>query len=363
MEKLKNLLIFNLKTDADDSVLGFTTEWVNALAGSCNRVVVITMVAGRLDVADNVTVYSIGKEKGYSEARRLLEFYRILWRVLATEKIDACFAHMMPLFAVMGWPLLKMRRIPIVLWFAHSHVSTLLRLATILVDRVVASSSSGFGIATPKFRSIGQGINVERFSPSIQEKAESKKFVVLTLGRISPVKRLEVLLEAINLLPPEVKACIELRYVGDPLGKAGENYANQLRQKVVDMGLADIVTFRQAMPFHCVQEAYQDADIFINSSDTDSIDKTVLEAMSCGLPIITSNAAFSEVLGDELLGKWFIQKNNPLVLAERISELTKMKAIERQKLGFKLREITQNNHSLHALVGKVIQQLEISQDK
>jgi len=30
--KNKNLLLFNLKTDADDDILGFTTDWINALA-------------------------------------------------------------------------------------------------------------------------------------------------------------------------------------------------------------------------------------------------------------------------------------------------------------------------------------------
>ena len=107
-----NLLIFNLKTDAKDSILGFTTDWINALAKKCNRVVIITMASGKISVDDNVTVYSVGKEKGYSELRRLFEFYRILYRVLKIEKIDGCFAHMMPLFAVLGFPLLKIRKIP-----------------------------------------------------------------------------------------------------------------------------------------------------------------------------------------------------------------------------------------------------------
>ena len=100
-----NLLVFNLKTDADDDVLGFTTDWVNALAASCERIFVITMSAGRIAVAENVQVYSIGKEQGYSEPRRATEFYRTLSRLLRNERIDACFAHMMPLFAVMGWNL------------------------------------------------------------------------------------------------------------------------------------------------------------------------------------------------------------------------------------------------------------------
>lgn len=352
-----NLLLFNLKTDADDSVLGFTTEWINALAVRCNRVVVITMHAGRLAVADNVTVYSVGKEKGYSELRRLLEFYKLLGRVLRTENIDACFAHMMPLFAVLGWALLRSRKIPIVLWYAHSHVSVLLRLATKLVDRVVASSPSGFRINTPKFRSIGQGIDVDRFAP-LNHRLPKQRFVLLTIGRISRVKRLEVVIEAIAMLPAEIKQKIEMRFVGDPLGSSAEDYARALRQRVIDLGLDGVVSFDAALPFRQVQESYQAADIFINSSDTDSIDKTVLEAMSCGLPVITSNAAFIDVFGEELAEYWVIPKEDLVTLSNRIVELATADKDERVRLGHRFRQIVELNHSLPALVDRLLHQLE-----
>src|SRR3990170_4059881 len=135
MNRNNNLLIFNLKTDAVDAVHGFTTDWINALAPHFKKIFVITMVAGKIRVAGNVTVYSVGKENGYSIPRRIFEFYRILYRLLHTEAIDACFAHMIPLFSVMGWPLLKAKSIPIVLWYAHKTVNTTLKIAVCLVDR------------------------------------------------------------------------------------------------------------------------------------------------------------------------------------------------------------------------------------
>lgn len=359
-----HLLIFNLKTDADDSVLGFTTDWINALASKCRKVSVITMMAGRVAVADNVSVYSVGKEKGYSEPRRLVEFYRILWRMLRAEKVDACFAHMMPLFSVLGWPLLRASKIPIVLWYAHSHISLLLRVATALVDRVVASSSSGFRIATPKFRSIGQGIDVERFSPlTSAERQNGEKLVLLTLGRISPVKRLDTVLEALSLLQPNERSQLEMRFVGDALGASGEQYKKYLRYRVSELGLQDVVRFLPAIPFHSVQQVYQDADIFINSSDTDSIDKTVLEAMSCGLPVVTSNAAFIDVLGAQLAENWCVGKGDSAVLAKRIQQMTSMSKSDRLALGEALREIVRRDHSLPALAGRLMQQIETCRGK
>src|SRR5262245_2885224 len=117
------LLLFNLKTDADDSNLGFTTDWINALAPLCEYIDVVTMQSGRVTIADNVRVFSVGKERGYGDVRRTLEFYRILSRLLRERQYDVCFAHMMPLFAVMGAPLLKLWHVPVVLWYTHKAVS------------------------------------------------------------------------------------------------------------------------------------------------------------------------------------------------------------------------------------------------
>src|SRR5262245_53966635 len=108
------LLLFNLATDSQDPVLGFTTQWIRALATKVGFIDVVTMRSGHLDVPDNVRVYSVGKEKGYSEPRRAAEFYRILLALIRRREIDGCFSHMMPLFSAMAGPILRMRRIPLV---------------------------------------------------------------------------------------------------------------------------------------------------------------------------------------------------------------------------------------------------------
>ena len=128
-ERPLRLLWFNLATDADAPNLGFAVEWINALAPHCEFIDVISMRVGRADVAGNVRVHSLGVELGYSEARRALRFYAILWRLLRTRSYDACFAHMQPLFAAMGAPLLRAYGIPVTLWYTHRAVPLRLRLA------------------------------------------------------------------------------------------------------------------------------------------------------------------------------------------------------------------------------------------
>jgi glycosyltransferase involved in cell wall biosynthesis len=353
-----NLLVFNLRTDADDDVLGFTTDWVNGLAARCKKVFVITMSAGRIAVADNVQVYSVGKERGFSEPRRALEFYRLLKRLLRHECIDACFAHMMPLFAVMGWPLLRSRRVPIILWYAHKHAPLMVKLATRVVDRVVASSQSGFTVQTKKLRIIGQGIDVARFRPAARRE-RTQSFTLLTTGRISSIKRLELLIKALSLLPerlPDGRAIIA-RYVGAPLTPRDQLYAEELRRLSLARGLNARVEFLDAVPFRSIDELYRRADLFVNCSDTDSVDKTVLEAMSSGLPVVTSNAAFDEVFDRAYAAKYRIKKGSHETLARTIEALLQMSDEERKLLGHDLRRIVCRDHSLDSLCDRLLAQV------
>lgn len=350
MSNDKNLLIFNLKTDADDNVLGFTTDWINELAKHFRRVFVITMSAGRTVVADNVQVFSIGKEKGYSEPRRVLEFYFLLYRVLRSEKIDACFAHMMPLFVVMGWLLLKKKGIPIVLWHAHKSVNPLLRIAVRLVDCVITSSKSGFQLNTHKLCVIGQGIDTDRFCPSPVDNSANSPFTILTVGRLSPIKRVEILIEALAMLrlrKPELD--VQVKIVGGPACPADQKYIESLKTMAKNTDIAEQVEFIGNKAFSEIHRVYQIADCFINLSDTDSVDKAVLEAMSCEIPVITSNSAFLEVLEPHVLSQWVINKGSITALYEHIVTLLSMPVFERKTLGYRLRQIVVNEHSLHML--------------
>jgi len=350
----KNLLLFNLRTDADDSILGFTTDWINALSTQFNKIIVITMFAGRIAVPNNVEVYSVGREKGYSEIHRFFLFYVNLLRILRKNRIDACFAHMIPLFAVMAWPILRIKRIPILLWYAHKSVTTLLRISTFMVDRVVASTKSGFNINTSKLFIIGQGIDTNRFQKDRKLHNTDRAFTIIVVGRISPVKRIEILIHALKKMNSYYeKPKISTYIIGGPMSSSDEKYENNLKKMINQFDLADQITFVGPKKHFQVHEYYQKADCYVNSGDTDSVDKTVLEAMSCEIPIITSNIAFYDILDSELAKKWIIPKNDVNELFKKLALLINMSSSERDLLGESLRQIVLQNHSLASLSEKI----------
>ncbi|MCE2490918.1 MAG: glycosyltransferase, partial [Anaerolineae bacterium] len=281
------LLWFNLATDADAPNLGFASDWINALAPHCEYIDVMSMREGRVNVAANVKVYSLGKEKGYSEARRAGRFYRLLWSLLRSRQYDACFAHMQPLFAAMGAPLLQLHGIPLTLWYAHRAVTLRLRLAELAATRVVSPSRESFRLPSDKLRIIGHGIDVERFVPAAPA---TGTFTVLCLGRIAPVKQPDTLITAAQLLKNHGTK-FRLRLVGTVYPQDRE-YARDLHALVDKGALRDCVEFAGAVSHEQVPAEIRRAHILVNLSETGSVDKAVLEAMACGIPVVTSNEAF-----------------------------------------------------------------------
>ncbi len=348
-----NLLIYNLKVDSNDDVLGFTTYWINGLAKNFDNVYVITMYLGKLAVSENVTVYSLGQEKEFSKLMRLFNFYKIFFFVISTKQINVCLSHMNQLFVVLSAPFLRLKRIPIVLWYAHGHVSVLLKIAHYFSNLIVSSSASGFRLKTNKLKIVGQGIDTHRFRPCISKSNEGV-YRILSVGRISSIKRLELLLHAVADLSSHTEdgRRIEVVFTGRPLTQLDYEYKEYLKVLARNLGIEKIVKFSDSLPFHLIDRVYKNADLFVNTSGTGSMDKTILEAMASGLPVITSNIAFRELLKD-FQDLCFIDCDDVLSLKLKISYHLEMDYFQKIALGKGLRRIVKKDHSFDGLCRKI----------
>lgn len=341
------LLLFNLATDADDPILGFTTAWITALAERAAFVDVITMSAGQSDLPGNVSVFSIGKERGYGEPRRGVEFYRILIKLLASRRYDACFAHMAPLFAVMGAPLLKARGVPITLWYVHKSTPLLLRAAEKLVDRIVTASAESFPLPSHKVVITGHGIDTTSFSPQATPRALDGRFRVLAVGRIAPIKRLDVLVEAVRILVHEHGlGNINLRLIG-PVDERDLAYAETLWRQAARSGIEEIVEFVGPLSQLSLVEEYRRSDVLVSLTGTGSLDKVVLEAMSCGVPVLTANASFERLAAG--LGTNLVVSDDTVAVALGLKRLQAMGLSEKRVLGQQLRKVVERDHALDRL--------------
>ena len=339
------LLIFNLAVDEDDPILGFTVGWVRGLAARCERVDVITMRAGRADLPGNVYVRSLGKETGRSEASRGARFYRELVSVLRRSRPDAAFAHMSPLFAAMAGPALKARKVPLTLWYAHGRGGgRSLRMAQRFADTVVSPSRSSFPLPGPVVVT-GHGIDTDLFTPGTR--TAHPGFGVVSVGRLSPTKRLDVFVQAAALV---VDPAMTFSVIG-PVLAGDEAYAEGLRRKAQE-GQGN-VTFREAIDAEALVDLYGTTDSAVNVCEADSVDKSGLEAMACGVPLLTSNASLVEIVSEVEPGL-AVPAGNAAALADALVRLAGEPAAARQALGMRLRELVERDHSLDRLIDLLV---------
>jgi len=344
------LLLFNLATDADDPILGFTTRWIQALAKRVEFIHVITMRAGRIEVPENVRVYSVGKEKGYSEPRRVIEFYRHLFHILREDRIDACFSHMIPIFTVLAAPVLKVKKIPIVTWYAHPSLTWILKLAHHLSDRMVASVATAYPYRKDKLVVIGQGIDTDLFCPDGSPPEEPP--MILCVGRLSPVKDHPTLIRAAALLRERLKKPFRVVILGGPARPKDEPYVRSLHQLVEELNLQDIVSFHPPVPQSALPNWYRRCIVHVNLTPTGFGDKVAWEAMACAKPCLVANEGFRETLGD-YSNILFFRYNDSVDLASKLGVIFNLPFPERECIGQYLRERVVQLHSLDKLVTRL----------
>ena len=346
----KHLLLFNLATDVKHPILGFTTQWIRELAARCETVHVITMLAGVIDVPANVRVYSVGREHGYSELRRTLNFYRHLFHILRTVPIDGCFAHMITIFSILAAPVLRLRSIPIVTWYAHPSLTPTLKLAHLASHRMVTSLPSAYPYRHDKLTVIGQGIDTTLFAPqaaSVQDRA------ILCVGRISPVK------DHATLIRAAAKLDCTLTLLGTTAGPKDEAFLASLHTLAAELGITNRVTFAPPIPPTELPAHYSRCDIHVNLTPAGFGDKVAWEAMACARPCLVANDEFRETLGDypdDLLFK----HGDADDLAKKLAALLARSAEERTTIGQHLRAQVQRLHSLPTLADRILNEVAAS---
>jgi glycosyltransferase involved in cell wall biosynthesis len=343
--------MFNLTTDADDPVLGFTSAWVRALAAHCETVDVITMRSGRLDLPANVRVYSAGKEKGHGIPRRVAEFYRLLLGVLRRARPQACFSHMMPAFTAMGGPLLRAAGVPIVTWYAHPSLTGTLKVAHHLSRRMVTSLPGAYPYRRDKLVVVGQGIDTDAFSPGRDGEGAGAP-LVLCVGRLSAVKDHQTLIAASAQLQA-AGTLFRLAMVGGPATPRDEAYLRDLRSSIERLGLAGQVEMAGPVSPAGLPAWYRRCAAHVNLTPAGFGDKVALEAMSCARPSLAANHDLRETMGPHAASLWF-PPGDAASLARRLGEVLALGPEARARIGQDLRARVIEKHGLARLARRLI---------
>jgi glycosyltransferase involved in cell wall biosynthesis len=341
---MKRVIFLTQSYDPQSTILGVTRDWVRALADRVAGVDVIAVRTTGGQVSDptrgSVRVDSLGKEN--RRTAQLWAFFRTLARRLPDA--GAVFVHMVPRYAVLAYPLVALARCPIVLWYAQGGVNRDLRIASRLVDKIITPTRDSFPLAgaslEPRIHVTGHGIDTQRYTPDALRLADARS--MLAVGRLSPSKRYDTLIEAAaRLQTPNWR----LRIAGPPLYASDREYAVRLHSQAAGLRIDHALTFLGNVPYEQMPHEYRRAWLLAHSSGTGSLDKVVLEAMACGTPVVSSAPSSRAIIGavdpslcaaDESAG----------ALADALEGTLTWTPERRRQVGQALRQEVERHHSL-----------------
>lgn len=182
-----------------------------------------------------------------------------------------------------------------------------------------------------KIAIIPPGVDTTLYRPIRKEeakhhiKATIEDRLILFVGRIEPLKGIDVLMYAIKILHeknPELRICLWI--VGGDISLQKELWSEELKklEEIRTMlGLETTVKFvgrkdPKELPYY-----YNAAELVVMPSQYESFGMTALESMACGTPVITTNATGISDFLDTKHEALITSANNPLLLATQIEFL------------------------------------------
>ena len=333
---MKRLVFLTQRVDPDDPVLAATIPKIRALAERVDEVVVLAQSAVPANgLPENVRVRTFGATQRLG---RGLRFERELMRALPA---DAVVAHMIPLYVLLAAPLVRPRRIPLLLWFTHWKRSRTLDAAARAATDVVSVDRRSFPIDSKKVRPIGHGIDVSEF-PCV-ETNPGPTLRLLVLGRYSPAKGIPTILRAVQQARSDgLDVDVELH------GTASNELERAHRHELEELG----IPLGDPVPRSELPRLFSRSDALVNNMQAGAPDKVVYEAAASCLPVLASNPVFDDLFeGYDLR----FDRDDPTSLVDRLRWLETLDADERRELGRTLRERVARRHSVESWAEGIIQ--------
>jgi glycosyltransferase involved in cell wall biosynthesis len=184
------------------------------------------------------------------------------------------------------------------------------RAEALQADRILAPSTyvhdtlTGIGVDAARIALVPYGADVARFSPPAQPRG-SRPFRVLFAGQIGARKGVAYLMEGFGRAAlPDAELILAGPVLGDPAWL--QRHAGRFRHVA-------------QVPHGEVHRLYHDADIYVYPSLHEGSSVSILEAMACGLPVVTTPNSGS-VITDGIEG-FVVPIRDAAALAECIGRL------------------------------------------
>jgi D-inositol-3-phosphate glycosyltransferase len=214
-----------------------------------------------------------------------------------------------------------------------------------MADRIVAATPAElaqlqwlYQADTRKIVVIPPGVDLSRFYPIPPD--EAKEFigvlpgekVLLYVGRIEPLKGIDVLIEAIAMMCQRgVRVCLSV-IGGDPDSgpEALDTEMVRLQALRQEYGLQDLVAFLGRRAQDTLPYYYSAAEAVVVPSHYESFGMVALEAMACGTPVVASQVGGLAFLIQDGVTGFTVPVDDPRALADRLIEIVQDSSLRKR---------------------------------
>jgi glycosyltransferase involved in cell wall biosynthesis len=200
--------------------------------------------------------------------------------------------------------------------YAHRHAAMSVALSPVMAERIQAH-----GVRPERIALIPNGldpaeIGLRDASPTPAEHWLQRPLRLLFVGRLDPVKGVEVLLKALAVAR-QTGLKLQLDLVG------GVTITDQRRLETLtqQLGLDQTVSWRGPQPRSSLAEHYRHCHVVVVPSLDDPLPTVVLEAMACGRPVLGSAVGGIGYLVRNGESGLLVPPGDPAALAEALGRL------------------------------------------
>lgn len=182
------------------------------------------------------------------------------------------------------------------------------------VSEDILQGAMKFGLTRERARVIRPAVDPDDFSPRATSSGSGDGFHVATTGSLIWRKGAEYALIAFKrVLASGVDA--RFHFIGDGPERQRVTYT------AADLGVADRVILHGKLPPEKVTALLQRMDAFVLASLSEGISNAVLEAMACGLPVVTTECGGMREAVENGVDGFVVPVRDPVAMADRLNTL------------------------------------------
>lgn len=201
---------------------------------------------------------------------------------------------------------------------------------------VAVGNAEKTGIARDRLWLIPNTVDTVRFHPA----PGPAEFRILSIGSLKPVKRFDLVLNAVASLRRKGIAVSAVLAGDGPLRE-------QLARQAVDLGIAGAVEFSGAVAD--VAPLYRQASVFVLASDHEGTPNVILEAMASGLPVVATAVGGVPALISSGESGFLVPAGRQDELNAALEKIAADKMLG-EKLGARARSFVEANHTSTGVV-------------